>query len=307
MNVDKKYYPGWVRKAITFTIDDGNLVLDKKFIDTVKPYGIRGTFNFPGLKLDKSTPEEYRELYHGFGIANHCKTHPFAFENGCEYTISDETFSPDADPSYLYKTGKEGVYHVRKPNGWRIIASEEGYKRCIDEAQSEIDSVFGKGVCRSFVWPFCEQNNENIKKYLKSCGYRSVRKTGPTKDTTGFAVPEDRLAWSYNADHASLTAVAELYDNYPDDGELKFFAFGVHSHDFENNNCWYILEDFARKYGNRYNEFWYASVDAIFDYSDAVDALIITDNKVINESEITLYITVNGERVVLPPFSEYRL
>jgi peptidoglycan/xylan/chitin deacetylase (PgdA/CDA1 family) len=307
MKIDKNFYPGWVRKAITFTIDDGNLSLDKKFIDIVKPYGIKGTFNFPGLYLDRSTSEEYRSLYRGFGIANHCKVHPFAFADTEEYAISEEPFSQDSDASYLYKTDRNGVYHINTPRGWRIIADTEGYLCCIDDAQEEIDSVFGKGVCRSFVWPFCEQNNARVKDYLKLQGYRSVRKTGATKDTTGFAVPSDRMAWSYNADHGCLTAVAELYDRYEDDGELKFFAFGVHSHDFENNNCWYILEDFAKKYGNRHNEFWYATVDAIFDYADAVNALVITDTEIVNDTEISLYLKVNGERVVLSPFSKYEL
>ena len=32
-NIDINFYPAWTRKAITFTIDDGNLVLDRKFLD----------------------------------------------------------------------------------------------------------------------------------------------------------------------------------------------------------------------------------------------------------------------------------
>ena len=44
-NIDKNYFPGWVRKSVSFTIDDGNLEMDKRFIDTVSPYGIKGTFN----------------------------------------------------------------------------------------------------------------------------------------------------------------------------------------------------------------------------------------------------------------------
>ena len=41
----KKYFPGFTQKAITFSIDDGNLKHDKTFIDIVKPAGIKGTFN----------------------------------------------------------------------------------------------------------------------------------------------------------------------------------------------------------------------------------------------------------------------
>ena len=66
MRVDKNYFPGWVRKSITFTIDDGNLVHDKHFIDTVKPYGIKGTFNLCLPDLQKHSADFYREFYEGF-------------------------------------------------------------------------------------------------------------------------------------------------------------------------------------------------------------------------------------------------
>jgi hypothetical protein len=34
------YYPNSSRKAISFTIDDGNVPRDKNFIDIVNPHGI---------------------------------------------------------------------------------------------------------------------------------------------------------------------------------------------------------------------------------------------------------------------------
>ena len=90
MTVDKSYFPGWVRKSITFTIDDGNIELDKKFIDIVKKGGIKGTFNLCAPDLKKYTPELYRELYRGYGISNHCKLHPFAFTPEKPTEISED-------------------------------------------------------------------------------------------------------------------------------------------------------------------------------------------------------------------------
>ena len=43
--IDLKFFPGWTRKSVTFTIDDGNVAMDKKFLDIVRPAGILGTFN----------------------------------------------------------------------------------------------------------------------------------------------------------------------------------------------------------------------------------------------------------------------
>ena len=77
MVIDQNYFPGWVRKSFTFTIDDGNIQLDTKFINIVKPYGIIGTFNLSSPRLESYTPEFYRDLYRGYGISNHCKYHPY--------------------------------------------------------------------------------------------------------------------------------------------------------------------------------------------------------------------------------------
>ena len=38
MVIDKNYFPGWVRKSFTFTIDDGNIDLDRKFINIKKEH-----------------------------------------------------------------------------------------------------------------------------------------------------------------------------------------------------------------------------------------------------------------------------
>jgi hypothetical protein len=305
MTVDKNFYPGFVRKAITFTIDDGNLVLDEKFISIVKPYGIKGTFNLCSPKSGV-TADFYRELYRGFGIANHCKNHPLAMVPTEKYIVSEDPFDPGtADKEFLYKSDIEGYYHISTQRGWRRIASYETYVRFIDECFEELEGVFGKGSIKAFVWPFFQQADERILDYIKNKGYLSCRRVGALRDTTGFSTPSDRFAWSYNTGDTTLLEVAELYESYPDDGELKFFSFGVHSSDFENNKTWHLLESFAKRFGNRPDLYWYATVDEIFDYEDAIKALTIEDERVYNGSDITLYIKVDGKPVVLAPHSEY--
>ncbi|MBQ2738558.1 MAG: hypothetical protein IJF38_07695 [Clostridia bacterium] len=304
MIIDKGYYPGFVRKAITFTIDDGNLKLDKKFIDIVRPAGVFGTFNLSGADLVNHTKEEYTTLYEGFGIANHCKCHPFAFDPAVSYTVSEDAFSSDtADASMLYKTEREGLYYYRAKTGWRKIADKDTYLSLVDEGLSELEAVFGKGAVKSYVWPYYEQKDQSILDAICARGYRSLRKTGEVKDSTSYALPSDRARWSYNSNHLNLLTEAKKYDEYPDDGELKFFAFGVHSHDFENSDNWCDLEAFCELYGNRREDFYYASVDDIFDYQDAMEALVVTECSVTNPSDIPLYVRLNGEFVIITPNS----
>lgn len=308
MVVDKKYFPGFVRKAITFTNDDGNLEMDEKFISILKPYGIKGTFNICGIK-EGHTPEEYRTLYKGYGIANHCYLHPHAMDDSISYKISDSSSgATDEKECCIYPyAAYDGVYKLSdRPDEWRLIAGSEKYIELIGVARKMINEIFGEGFCSSFVWPFCEQNNKEVKDYLKR-SFRSVRKTGCTFDNDGFSLPQDRYAWSYNATHQNLLEIASIFEKYEDDGELKFFSFGLHSIDYERNEKWADLESFAKRYGNRPEDFYYASVDEIFDYEDAINSLVIEESSVLNNSDITVYIKIDGEPVILKPHSLYRI
>jgi hypothetical protein len=318
-NIDTAYFPGWTRKSLTFTIDDGNVTYDTKFLNIVRPRGIRGTFNLCSHIFSTLTPEGYRELYRGYEIANHCKFHPIAFDDGMTYYVAEEEFDPmtsrdhTPDDPVVYASEREGIYrmhhhlHRKKPTGWYWVATDDYYLRYVDEGKRELEEVFGEGSVRSYVFPCFMPNNAHVLSELAARGYYGLRKTGDVLDTTGFDMPADRMAWSYNAHNTNLLDTMDKYEKYPDDGKLKFFAFGVHSGDFETCNNWDVLETFAAKYGSRPEDYYYASVGEIFDYEDANRALIVTDEYVENPSEVTLYIKVDGERIVLDPHEKYIL
>ncbi len=83
-------FSGWTKKSVTFTIDDGNIAYDTKFLGIIKPCGIHGTFNL--CEPNRVTPDEYRALYRGYEIANHCKHHPLSFDEGQPFVVcGDET------------------------------------------------------------------------------------------------------------------------------------------------------------------------------------------------------------------------
>lgn len=305
--IDLNFFPGWVRKSITFTIDDGNLRLDRKFLNITEPAGLKGTFNL-NTPLKRGTPEEYVAFYKGYEIANHCKYHPMAFTPKMPLRpISEEVFNKEtANPEFLYRAEEEGVYWGNEvpKNRWWHVATDEKYLACALDATAELESVFGKGAIKDFVWPYGAQKNEAVFEGLKKQGYRSIRKTGCVKNTTEFALPADRMAWSYNANCTCMEECGAQYDALADNGELKFFCFGVHSHDFENADCWDVLIDFCNRYGNRPGDFWYASVGEIFDYEDAVKAVTVTESKIVNPSPIDLYIKIDGQQEILKANSE---
>lgn len=306
--LDANFFPGWVRKCISFTIDDGNVRLDRKFLDITEPAGLKGTFNL-NTPLKRLDADGYRDFYRGYEIANHCQYHAYGFTSETTREIKNEPFDREtADKSCLYPAEEgEGLYRVYTYN-WCYVAKNDTYLQCTRAATEELENVFGKGTVKDYVWPCGEQKNAALIEKLKvEGGFRSIRKTGCIGADSGFAMPADRLAWSYNANNQNLTEFSKAYKEYPDDGKLKFFCFGVHSHDFENADNWYVLEDFCRDFGNRPNNYWYASVGEIFDYEDAVKALQITDTEIKNDSPIDLYVKIDGEPIVLLAHSAYAL
>lgn len=311
--IDKNYFPGFTRKSITMSMDDGNVRCDRKLIDIMRPAGFKGTFNL--CYLDSLTPEEYRELYCGFEIANHCKHHPMAFADGREYVISDEALDPLTSKGYseqepfVYKTDVDGLYKfhpyasIEKPAGWWPVASTEKYIELIDETKIMLEDVFGEGSVGAFIWPSGRQNNKAILKHLRESGYYSVRNSGVTMGADGFSMPDDRYSWSCTAREGNLLDIMALYEALPDDGELKFFCLGLHSHDYEGQNKWDDLRRFADTLGNRPEDYYYGSNREIFEHEDAVKRIEITESEITNPSSVSVYLTVDGERVVIAPKS----
>ena len=299
MNTIRFFYPSFTRKALTFTIDDGNFKYDEMLLDILKPAGIKGTFNLCS-NIHAGKEDYTREFYRGYGVANHCKHHPLVNYDGVEYKVCEDEFDEStANPDFVYHVkGSDIFFWVIRPNGWRQMVFEPNFSRFVVEGQQELRAIFGEDKVNDYVWPYGEQNCASLKETIRA-HHRSSRKTGPTIDKDGFAIPKDKYAWSYNANHMNLLAVMEMYEAYPDDGELKMFAFGVHSVDFERDGKWDDLKEFAKKYGNRPETYWYASVEDIFDYEEAVNALEISETEVKNGSDITVYLEVGGEKVAL--------
>ncbi len=305
MKIDLNFFPGFTRKAITFTIDDGNIPLDTKFISIVKPCGIKGTFNLCTTAKGDFTADDFRALYDGYEIANHCKCHPFALWDNQEYTFSEEYYKEGAPTcnGLLYKTENPRLHMEVTDKYWagkRKVATNENYMYFVREAQDELEAVFGKGNVRGFVWPYGGQPNKVLHGEIANCGlFYGMRTVGSPRENEDFSLPKNRMAWVYNAYHKNILEKGEDFEKYEDDGNLKWFCFGVHSHDFESAGNWCDLEEFARKYGNRPDEFYYATNAEIFDYEDAVKSVVITDTSVYNPSNIDLYIKIDDVNTVL--------
>ena len=309
--IDKNYFPGWVRKSVTFTIDDGNVEMDKKFLDIVRPAGILGTFNL--CYSDRMSPAEYREMYSGYEISNHVIYHPEIFVPGADYVFSEEPFNKEtADIKTVYRHPDvegawivNGYYYGISTERWLLIVDPQRYNQLMDETNEKLNAIFGEGAVRSFVWPFGQQfDYKDVLKHVKDIGYYGARDAGmPVKS---FSLPSDRLQWKYCAMDHDLVVEMEKYENLPDDGELKFFSFGVHSIDYERNGTWKNLTEFCERYSKHSEKYYYGTVGKIFDYEDAIKSIVITDKEINNPSGLPVYIKVDGNPLIIEANSSYK-
>lgn len=304
MILDKAYFPGFARKAVTFSIDDGNLVSDGKFINIVKPRDVFGTFNLTAPKLDVLSAEGYRKFYEGFEIANHCKYHPVTIDPNDERCFLDKVFNKDtADERFIYRHPTvDGLWYLKRQDFWCVGAKYEDFIRFADEGKRDLEAVFGEGNIKGFVWPHGCCYDERILDHLRSEGYLYTRYT---KHVDGlFGMQRDRMKIGMHARSTNLQAAAEAFLNEPDTGELKMLLFGVHSADYERADKWDELAAFCDNFRDKPDEFWSATNREILEYEDAINALCVKDGKIRNASSKTLYVKLDGEKTVIAPMSE---
>ena len=300
-SVDKNFFPGWTRTAITFSIDDGNIQYDKKFIDIVKPYGIFGTFNLCTPLRSGLSAEEYREFYRGFEIANHCKHHPVTLDPSANYHVYDTPLDREnADIEGIYPHDKvEGMHYVFRGKSWVSAAGTDVYNRLADECRQELEEIFGDGSVKGLVWPHGCCYDDNILRHMKNEGYLYIRYT--TRKSTDFSMPETLYHIGLNGRFCNLPEIGDAFELEPDDGELKLLTFGVHSADYERGETWGELADFCRKFGNRPGEYWSATNSEIFEYYLALGEILVNDDGIVNPTELEIYVKIDGKKIRLSP------
>ena len=316
-NVNSNYYPGWVRKTITFSYDDGNYATDEKAIALINAAGMKATFNLYSFYSNSVVKSKGKEaliaLYDGHEIASHSKWHTAAIPSDHDYLNMDAY--QDASASYGGQTGIY-YYYANYPDltSKQPRADDETYKKGITEGKKDLEKIFGEGSIRGFAYAY--SRGSAYKDELRDCvmeNHDYARDSGNVAARTGFALPSDWSNWNSTAYYNDLITNAEKFAALPDDGSLKFFCAGVHTADFNKNpndgvneSYWYQLEDFCSIYGNNPETYWYATNIEIYDYVNALEALEITEEGIKNNSSVDVYVTIDGKKAVIKAHSIFR-
>ena len=258
-------FPGGLAKALTLSYDDA-VTEDVRLIDIMLKHGLKGTFNI----------------------------------NSAQYVAPDFVYPADKkwgrrmtreQATALYgESGMEPAIHsYTHPHLEVLPAPQVSYEIVRDRA--ELEEQFGR-LIRGGAYPFGTYNDETVQ-VLKDAGIMYCR---TTKSTEKFDVPTDWLRLPATCHHANrnLTELTEKFISATPaakDDPMLFYLWG-HAYEFERDNNWEIIENFAEKIGNR-EDIWYATNIEIYDYVAAWNQLVfsLTLDKVYNPTAKTLWFT----------------
>lgn len=140
----------------------------------------------------------------------------------------------------------------------------------------------------------------DIVNLLPACGIEYARTGDSTEE---FSIPDNFLLWKPTCHHNhKLLELGKKFVEHKKSFYLVMMYVWGHSHEFDTDNNWELMEEFCEMVGNK-NDIWYATNIEIVDYMKAAKNLKFTAgmDKVYNPSAIAVWISVNGEIYSIKP------
>ena len=151
-------------------------------------------------------------------------------------------------------------------------------------------------MIRGFAYPYDNRNNDVVTA-LKESGFLYARTAG---STLGFDLPTDWYHWAGTChhNHPQLRELVQAFLAKQISGFPELFYLWGHSYEFEDDNNWHVIEDFAQEIGSQ-PDIWYATNIEICEYVTAFRQLVFSINgkSVYNPTCKELFFQ-NGRQVV---------
>lgn len=258
-------FPGGKVKAVTLSYDDG-VEQDIRLIKIMKENGLKGTFNLSsGLYAKEGTN----------------------YEAG---TIHRRMTRQQAIDVYQNSGMEIAVHGLTHPFLEHLSPSTCTYEVLQDRINLETE--YGT-IIRGMAYPYGSYS-DSVVDCLKHCGIAYSR---TTKSTESFGIPTDWLRMPATCHHNNLHLM-ELAKKFVEDSRdrtpMLFYLWG-HSYEFERDDNWEVIEEFAEYIGKR-EDIWYATNIEIYDYMKAFGQLIFSADgrQAWNPTAIDLYLKYNG-------------
>ncbi len=253
-------------KVLTLSYDDG-VVQDIRLISILNKHGLKGTFNInTGTYLPES---EEREVYYGR--------------------------MKRSEAIELYKdSGHEVAVHALTHPFLEKLSGAEVIKEIVED-RSNIERDY-KTIARGMAYPFGTYNSSVIE-ILKNCGICYSR---TVKSTESFKFPENWLELNPTCHHINeklMSLAKQFVEEQPRHNQCWMFYLWGHSYEFDNDDNWEIIEEFAEYTGGK-DDIWYATNIEVYDYVKAYESLQVSyDKNIIHNPTATDVWVCENEKV----------
>ena len=168
----------------------------------------------------------------------------------------------------------------------KLSESEIMYELKTDK--DKLEKLFGREI-KGFAVPF-HYYSDLIENCVKKCGFTYAR---ISEESRSFNPQKDCYKWKATLfhPHDPLDDIAQSFIEA--DGELSLLQIGGHSYDLDVENMWDIFESLFIKISSR-NDIQPMTTIEIIEYLQAMDKAEITEKYIKNNSEISLWFSIDG-------------
>ena len=273
-------FPGGRTKTLTLSYDDG-VEQDIRLMEIMDRHGLKGTFNLnAGLFAQEGhvypKGQVHRRLSKSAALALYGPSgHEVALH---AYYHGDLKTLPAANAA------------------WQVMKDRE-----------ELEDMFGR-IIPGMAYPYGTWSEEVVR-MLRGCGVKYSRTTSASL-SFNLPDPESWLKLSPTCHHR-VPELMEMGNAFlkPAATQLpRMFYLWGHSYEFEQNDNWHVIEDFAALMGG-HEDIWYATNLEIYDYIDAWRQLRTSLNgqRLFNPTCRSLWLKNEGRVIELPGGSEITL
>lgn len=263
----RKLYPGGKAKAFNITYDDG-VLQDIPLVSLLNRYGLKGTFN----------------LNSGLMREEFSWTHP---------TGAVIRRLPPKIAATLYEGHEVASHTVSHPYMEHLSDEELLYQLGQDKA--DLERLFGREVL-GFAVPF-DHFSDRIAHCARQCGFAYAR---TSQERYSYAPPRDYFHWGAGAYHV-MPGFWDFVENFfRSEEELALCQIVGHSYDLDTEHMWDRIEALFRRITEDPSTVSMTHLELVR-YLQAMDRAVITDHRIENPSDQTLWFSKNSHVISLAP------
>ena len=255
-------FPGGKALAVTLSYDDG-VRQDAQLIEIMQKNGLKGTFNL----------------------------------NSGRFGVDNRLLQQEAVALYVGSGMEVAVHSVSHPY-LAMLPSDLCAKEILMD-RIALEDTFDMFV-RGMAYPEGSYNDDVVAA-AKQCGIVYAR---TAKSTGRFDLPQDwmQLAPTCHHNDSRLMELARRFVETNQNRTPKLFYLWGHSYEFDDDQNWDTITNFAEFIGNR-EDVWYATNIEIYDYATAYRRLIfrMSEKKVHNPTNQTVYFLVGDDLHCVKP------